>query len=414
MRTIMTLNALTTPAQLEQFLDGAQVCSYEVLSSKDERYQWVQKTLVQFRYTQLSKPEKGIVTRYLCQISGYSQPQIKRLIRQYRQTGHCTRKQRTSNGFSRRYTDADIRLLAEMDELHETPCGAVVKKLCARALIQGDRRYERLALISASHIYNLRHSKPYQQRRRHFEKTRAKASSIGERRKPSPEGQPGYLRVDTVHQGDQDKRKGVYHINLVDEVTQFEITFATERISERYLEPGLEGAMARLPFKIRGFHSDNGSEFINKTVSQLLQKLHVEFTKSRSRHSNDNALAESKNASVIRKHFGYEHIPQHWASEINEALSEPLYRYQNFHRPCFFPSTIIDDKGKQRKTYPYKNLMTPIEKLLSIDNVEQHLKEGVTILVLQQYAQAKTDTEAAHELKQAKRNLFERIFQKKA
>lgn len=410
----MTLNTLTTPAQLEQFLDGTQVCSYEVLSSKDERYQWVQKTLVQFRYVQLSKPEKGIVTRYLCRISGYSEPQIKRLIRQYRQTGQCVRKQRTANGFSRRYTDTDIRLLAEMDELHETPCGAVVKKLCARALAQGDRRYERLALISASHIYNLRRSKPYQQRRRCFEKTRAKSSSIGDRRKPSPEGQPGYLRVDTVHQGDQDKRKGVYHINLVDEVTQFEITFATEKISERYLEPGLEKAMARLPFKIRGFHSDNGSEFINKTVSKLLQKLHVEFTKSRSRHSNDNALAESKNASVIRKHFGYTHIPQHWASEINEALGERLYRYQNFHRPCFFPSTIIDDKGKQRKTYPYKNLMTPIEKLLSIDNVEQHLKEGVTILTLQQYAQAKTDTEAARELKQAKQTLFARIFKKNA
>lgn len=410
----MTLNELTTPAQLEQFLGGAQICSYEVLSSKDERYEWVQKTLVQFRYAQLSKPDKGIVTRYLCRISGYSQAQIKRLIRQYNQTGQCVRKQRTSNGFSRRYTDTDIRLLAEMDELHETPCGAVVKKLCARALAQGDSRYERLALISASHIYNLRGSTSYQQRRRHFEKTRAKPSSIGERRKPSPEGRPGYLRVDTVHQGDQDKRKGVYHINLVDEVTQFEITFATEKISERYLAPGLEVAMARLPFKIRGFHSDNGSEFINKTVSKLLQKLHVDFTKSRSRQSNDNALAESKNASVIRKHFGYEHIPQHWASEINDALSEPLYRYQNFHRPCFFPNTIIDDKGKQRKTYPYKNLMTPIEKLLCIDNIEQHLKEGVTVLTLQQYAQAKTDTEAAHELKQAKQKLFQRIFKKRA
>ena len=405
----MTLKELTTPAQLAQFLDGTQICSYEVLSSKDERYQWVQKTLVQFRYGQLSKSDKGIVTRYLCRISGYSHPQIKRLIRQYIKTGQCVRKQRTANGFTRRYTDADIRLLTEIDELHETPCGAVVKKLCARALAQGDSRYERLALISASHIYNLRRSTCYQHKRRHFEKTRSKPSSIGERRKPSPQGQPGYLRVDTVHQGDQDKRKGVYHINLVDEVTQFEVTFATEKISERYLASGLEEAMARLPFKIRGFHSDNGSEYINKTVSKLLQKLQVEFTKSRSRHSNDNALAESKNASVIRKHFGYAHIPQHWATTMNETLGEPLYRYQNFHRPCFFPRVITDDKGKQRKVYPYENLMTPFEKLLSIDNVDQYLKENITLNALQQYAQAKTDTEAARELKQAKQGLFDRI-----
>lgn len=411
----MTLNDLTSIEQLERFLDGSQVCHYEPCSSKDERYQWIQKTLAQFIYITLSKREKGIVIQFLVKISGYSRQQITRLIKQYVATGQCRRKQCTSNGFSRRYTDADIRLLADLDTLHETPCGSVVKKLCERAWTQtGDCRYERLSHISVSHIYNLRNTNTYQTTRRHFSKTQPSKSTIGERRKPDPQGLPGYLRVDTVHQGDQDKQKGVYHVNLVDEQTQMGISFATEKISEQYMLPGLQTAMNRLPFKIRGFHSDNGSEFINRSVSRLLNKLSVEFTKSRARQSNDNGLVESKNGSVIRKHFGYSHIPQHWASQINTSLQEPLYRYQNFHRPCFFAQTVIDSKGKKKKTYPYDKLMTPYESLIAIPEVEQHLKENVHLADLEAYAKAMTDNQAAQDLQKAKQKLFANIFKNSA
>lgn len=411
----MTLKDYTTIEQLECFLNSSEICQYHPDGSKDERYQWIQTTLVRFRYITLGKREKGIVIRYLIKISGYSRQQVTRLITQYVKTGQCKRRQSTAKGFSRRYTEGDIRLLADIDVLHETPCGAVVKKLCERALAQtGDICYERLASISVSHIYNLRKSTTYQTKRRHFTKTQSAPSMIGERRKPSPQGQPGYLRVDTVHQGDQDKQKGVYHINLVDEETQMEICFAAEKISERYLLPGLEVAMARLPFKIRGFHSDNGSEFINKSVADLLEKLRAEFTKSRARQSNDNALVESKNGSVIRKHFGYSYIPQHWANEINATLQEPLYRYQNFHRPCFFALTTIDKKGKQKKVYPYEKLTTPYEKFRAIPDCAQYLKDGVTLADLDAYARAMTDSQAAHILQEAKRQLFAKIFQASA
>ena len=140
--------------------------------------------------------------------------------------------------------------------------------------------------------------------------------SIGidiERRKPCPYGQPGYLRIDSVHQGVLDGRKGLYHINAVDAVTQMEVAACVEKISERFLIPALEQMFEFLPFVILGFHSDNGSEYVNKTVAKLLKKLHVEFTKSRARHSNDNALVECKNGHVIRKQFGHAHIPQHYA-----------------------------------------------------------------------------------------------------
>ena len=66
-------------------------------------------------------------------ISGYSRQQVTRLIGQYRKTGRLQRRQRTITGFRRKYLAQDIRLLAAMDERHETPCGHAVKKLCERA-----------------------------------------------------------------------------------------------------------------------------------------------------------------------------------------------------------------------------------------------------------------------------------------
>lgn len=410
----MTLDQLTTIEQLERFLDGSTPCTYQPLEDKDDRYRWVQRTLVRFRYLTCKKQEKGVLRRFISKMSGYSIQQVTRLITQYKHTGQCIRGRPSGGQFARRYTNADILRLAELDQLHGAPCGAVMKKFCERAFQQGEAGFERLASISASHVYNLRRTTVYQRQRRHFTKTHAKKSSIGERRKPNPNGVPGYLRVDTVHQGDQDKQKGVYHINLVDEEIQFQISVSVERITEAFMKDALMQAMALFPFKIRGFHSDNGSEFINKTVAKLLEKSLIDFTKSRSRQSNDNALVESKNGSVIRKLFGYSHIPQHWAGAINDALLEPLYRYLNFHRPCFFPTVFVDDKGKQKRKYAYSDMMTPFEKLCTINNVESYLKEGVTLASLHRYAKAMTDFQAAKVLQTAKDKLFAKIFQKSA
>ena len=344
-------------------------------------------------------------------ISGYSRQQLTRLIAQYRQTGRLQRRQRTVSGFKLKYTAKDIRLLAQMDERHDTPCGHAIKKLCERAAgVYGETDYANLATISVSHLYNLRKSTPYTRQRRHFEKTRPKRSKIGERRKPQPNGQPGYIRIDTVHQGDLDKQKGVYHINAVDEVTQVEVVCTVEKISERYLIPALEQLLETFPFVVLGFHSDNGSEYINKLVAKLLEKLRIEFTKSRSRHSNDNALAESKNGAVVRKLFGYSHIPQRWAPLINDFNQQYLNPYLNFHRPCFFPETRTDDKGKQRKIYRYENMLTPYDKLKSLPNAKNYLKPGLSFEILDQVAYQISDNHAADQLQKASQTLFKTIY----
>lgn len=328
----MKLKDLCTISQLADFLAGTQAVAFTVADSKDSCYQWMQGELVKFSYLTLSKHDKGVVIRYLMTVSGYSRQQLTRLIKQYRITGRLCRRQRTASGFKTKFSDKDILLLAGMDERHETPCGQAIKKLCERASeVFKENEYTNLATISVSHLYNLRRSTTYRRQRRHYEKTKSRPPNVAERRKPQPNKQPGYIRIDTVHQGDLDKKKGVYHINAVDEETQFEIVCTTEKISEQYLIPILTELLDAYPFVIRGFHSDNGSEYINKVVAKLLEKLRIEFTKSRSRQTNDNALAESKNGSVVRKIFGYAHIQQHWAPLINEFNKDYLNPYINYH-----------------------------------------------------------------------------------
>jgi transposase InsO family protein len=411
MKTIMNDSHIETLKQVRQFLDGVAVMEITI-PSKTECYRWIQGTLVRFRYLTLGKADRGLIRRYLQQISGYSRAQTARLIKQYQKTGRIQRRQRTVKGFTPKYTREDIHLLAQLDELHGTLSGPATKKLCERAWqLFKQVEYQRLAGISVSHLYNLRQSTPYTRQRGSVDKTRPVQSSIGERRKPRPEGRPGYIRVDTVHQGDWDGTKGVYHVNAVDEVTQFEGIASVERISERYLIPVLESLIDSFPFIIKGFHADNGSEYINKRVAELLNKLLIELTKSRSRRTNDNALVESKNGSIVRKHLGYHHIPQKWAPLINEFNQKYLNPYINYHHPCFFPIVKIDTRGKQKRTYPYKAMMTPYEKLKSLPEAKQNLKPGITLQQLDDIALAISDNEAAHQLNEARKQLFKTIHE---
>lgn len=212
-----------------------------------------------------------------------------------------------------------------------------------------------------------------------------------------------------MHQGDQDGMKGVYHINAVDEITQMEVVCAVEKISEQFLLPVLEMLIEHFPFKIRGIHTDNGSEYINQMVCELLQKLLIEFTKSRARHSNDNPLVEGKNGAILRKYMGYIHIPQRHASRINEFYKAHLNLYINYHRPCYFAITITDAKGKERKKYPYENIMTPYEKLKSLPNAATYLNPGISFDMLDKIATQESDLVCAKKLQQARIQLFNEV-----
>jgi len=402
---------LYTLADLQAFLDGTVTVDFAVAAAA--RYDFIARTVRRFGYGRLKRADKSVVLRFLERVSGYSRQQLARLVKRGAGRGPLVKRYHASRtSFARTYTGADVLLLAHIDTLHGTLSGLATKKLMERAYrVFGDARYGRLATISVAHLYNLRQRAGYQRHRRAWTKTRPVTIAIGQRRAPAPNHQPGFLRVDSVCQGDQDGVKGLYHINAVDCVTQYEGVATCERISEAFLLPVLEALLQGFPFVIRGFHSDNGSEYINHHVAQLLNKLLIEEqTKSRSRHSNDNAQAESKNGSIVRKHLGYSHIPQRFASLVNAFCRDHLNPYVNFHRPCLFAETITDAKGRQRKRYPYQLMMTPYEKLKSLPNAEAFLKPGNTFAHLDAQAAAVSDNDAAQHLNDARAILFKTIF----
>src|SRR3989344_999900 len=397
-------------AQLREFLKLSQGAKF-TSENRKEAYEWVGRTLTKFRYSRLRKKEKGIVKKYLITMTGYSETQIDRLINRKKEWGRVVPKKRTQPTFERVYTSEDIALLSEVDNAEGRRTGGALRKTLADMFhLYKDERFERIANISIAHIYNLRGTRQYESKSLTYTKTPTTSVDIGIRKKPRPDGKPGFLRVDSVNQGDREKEKGVYHINLVDEVTQDEIVVTVAGISEEFLRPALEAALEDFPFVILGFHSDNGSEYLNKRVAELLQKLLIEQTKSRSRRTNDNALVEGKNAAVVRKHFGYMHIPRKHAKLMNEFNHRYLNPYLFFHRQCAFADEMVDSNGKIRKVY--KTYLTPCEKLLSIKHVAKYLKPGVTTEMLRARMMEKTHLAAAQEMQKEKKKLFDQFRRK--
>lgn len=396
---------LLTLKQLEAFTHAAQGVTF-VGARQKEKYEWIERLLCRFFYFTLRKRDKVTVRNYLMKMTGYGEAQVTRLIRKKKALKHILAAPRGARqSFPSLYTTDDVARLSEMDAAHGRLSGKATKKLCTRAYdLFHDERFVRLKDISVSHLYNLRGRRQYLSHATTFTKTRPTTIPIGQRRKPFPDGKPGYIRVDSVHQGDQDKEKGVYHINLVDEVTQWEIIGCVEGVSEAFLAPLLETLIAQFPFRILGFHSDNGSEYVNYVVATLLHKLSIDQTRSRPRKSNDNALVESKNGSVIRKHMGYTHIPKQYASSINQFYETHFNPYVNYHRPSGYATTIVNAKGKEEKVYDLYE--TPYVYFRNLPNAEQFLKEGLTFADLDHMASATSDLDCAILMQKTKYELF--------
>lgn len=394
------------PEQIRSFLQASEQIEFAG-QTRREVYAWLKRTLERQDYFRQRKKQRGVIRAYLSKVSGLSQPQMTRLIRRYRETGDLLPRSGGRRRFPTKYTEADVALLAEVDRAHLQLSGPATRRILEREFREyGNKEFVRLAQISVSHIYNLRHSRQYRRRAAEFDHTKLAPVSIGERRPPDARGRPGYLQVDTVHQGDWDGAKGVYHLNAVDPVTQWEVVGCGSKISEHHLLPVLEAILHQFPFRLRGFHADNGSEFINHTVAKLLNKLLVEFTKSRAYKTTDNALVEGKNGAIIRRHIGYGHIPAEHAERIQKFYTAHFNPYLNFHRPCGFATVTVNARGKQKRLYKAGDYATPYEKLKSLPAAEQYLKDGVGFHQLDRIAQKMSDTDCARKMSRAKARLL--------
>lgn len=410
MNIIMNDSHILSLVQVEEVLASsvAPIFSFE---SHEIAYRWISGVLDRFRYYDIgrTKKEKISIRHYLKRFTTYSRSQITRLIQEKKKMGTLKYgKGKKKHRFTKIYTREDTHLLAEADNIYRRMSGEAMRKVFTDEFkVYGKIEYTRLAKISHGHFYRLRESETYQERALTIGRTISVSRSIGLRKKPQPDGKPGYIRADTVHQGDLDGVKGVYHLNLVDEVTQWEILVCVDSITEDSMAYVLYLALEFFPFVIVGFHSDNGGENINGCVSEVLQKLFIEQTKSRSGRCNDNALIESKNGSVVRKHMGHWHIPKYEARKINGFYRDCFNEFLNFHRMCAYPTIVVGENGKKKKIY--EETMTPCQKLLSIPGVSKYLRAGVTIPDLAEKMLRASHIEYAKIMHEAKQKLFATI-----
>lgn len=410
---IMNDSHIVSLEQVEENIE-TEACPRFSFESHQKAYDWISEILDRFGYFgrgrgRLSKRQKISVRRYIRLYTNYSKSQLTRLIKEKKMAGTLKYgKGKKRNQFKQIYTKEDARLLAEADNAYQRMSGDSMRKIFRDEFgLYGKKEYERLAKISHGHFYRLRDSDTYKETALTVGRTISVNRAIGIRKKPDPQGKPGYIRADTVHQGDFEGVKGVYHVNLVDEVTQWEILFCVESITEDSMAYVLEQALKLFPFKIVGFHSDNGGENINQSVSVVLQRQFIEQTKSRSGKCNDNALVESKNGSVVRKHFGYWHIPRLEARKINCFYRDFFNEFVDFHRACSYATTTVEENGKKKKVY--EEVMTPCQKLLSIPDVEMYLRQDVTVESLRTKMEEKSHLEFAKIMSEAKKKLFAAI-----
>src|SRR5271163_5122228 len=188
--------------QIRAFLAGSGEVRFAG-QRREEVYGWVEQTLVRHHYASLGRTDKGLVRSYIARMTGRSRAQVTRWISAYAKTGRVKAAAYQRTKFPARYSATDVNLLAYVDQAHGNLSGPATRRILEREFSEyGQAAYQRLAAISVAHLYRLRNSGAYRKRNASYQPTRPTPIPIGQRKKPQPHGSPGYLRIDTVHQGD--------------------------------------------------------------------------------------------------------------------------------------------------------------------------------------------------------------------
>ena len=372
--------------EIKEFLESSKKVVLEI-ETIEEKYRCIQTTIDKYKYRKLTKRDKRIILLYLKKITGFKKTQIHKLI-QRALKGGLSRKPYVRHNPNLTYKAYDIKLLEKTDDLHLRLSSLATKEILRREYeVFHNDAYQNISRVSHSHINNLRKTNVY--KNSWVNPTKPSVVNIGTTAPPQPNGLPGSIRVDTVHQNN------LYHINAVDEIVQWEAVTSVPHITEIFLEEALYEILLQFPFVIFNFHSDRGSEYINEVVAKILNKLLINQTKSRSRHCNDNALVESKNGSVVRKNFGYFYVDQSLCERLNLFHKEFFNPYLNYHRPSLFVTqTIVSPNGRKRDIYGEATM--PYEKLKEIcgfpeNKDKQILRDGISFENLDKIAYSMSD-----------------------
>lgn len=188
--------------------------------------------------------------------------------------------------------------------------------------------------------------------------------------------QPGFMEADTVaHCGDSLAGDFVWSLTMTDICTGWTECRATWNKGADGVLTQITAIQKVLPFPIRGFDCDNGSEFLNWHLLRYFeeQKQPVKFTRSRPYHSNDNAHVEQKNWSHVRQLFGYDRFAdQRLVNLMNDLYANEFSLFGNF----FCPTLKLESKSRVGSKWVKKHSkpITPTQRLINHPDIGEEQK----------------------------------------
>lgn len=197
---------------------------------------------------------------------------------------------------------------------------------------------------------------------------------------------PGFIESDTVHHcGETVAGQYVLTVNFDDIATGWTEQRAIWGKGEAGVLTQTKDIENSLPFKIIGFDSDNGGEFINQKLVNYFTcrvKDPVQFTRSRAYHSNDNSHVEQKNWTHVHQWLGYDRFENPVITDLLNDLYKNEWRvYHNF----FIPSVkLLEKKRVASKTIKrYDKPKTPYQRLLEADS--KYVSDETKAILIKQY-----------------------------
>jgi hypothetical protein len=356
--------------------------------------------LLRCRYRTASKKEKGVILDEFVKTTGYSRKHATALLNGKR--NHV--KGTIQRPRSKLYGDGLIPPLVALSDLFGGACSKLLRaamdtelsRLYESGFLQvSPQIYDKLMQISPASIDRLLAGRRAQHRK---SRSFTKPGTLLKHQIPIrtwadwTEDKPGFCEMDLVDHSGGAIIRGADHawtLCFTDVKTAWTECVASQNKAQVHVFDAICRARQRLPFPLLGIDSDNGSEFINDQLYRYSVQERITFTRGRAGKKNDNAYAEQKNWSVVRRAVGY----YRYDTPEQLDLLNRLYAVMHFYTNFFLPVMKLKEKTRigSRVKKTYDNPQTPYARTLSSPDVSEEqkalLRETYVLLDLVQLRQ---------------------------
>jgi hypothetical protein len=347
------------------------------------------------RYRQAGKREKGKILNEFVELSGFARSYAALVLRNQGRVVVVNHKLRVRGDVGKKlprpgrgptYDAETVKVLVQVWRIMDYICGKrlapvlgeMVERLLRHNELRCDRATsEKLGRMSAATIDRLLRAErqKYQLKGR----SHTRPGTLLKHQIPMrtftewDEQQPGFLEIDLVgHDGGVIDSHHGFTLNAVDIASGWNSSTALKNKAQVWTLEGVQKIQAKLPFPLLGLDSDNGSEFINKTLYDFCQEQKITFTRSRPYRKNDSCFVEQKNYSVVRRAVGY----QRFDTEAQLLLLNQLYEALDLYTNFFQPSMKLQSKERHgaRVKKKYDRTRTPYQRLLDSGFIKAETK----------------------------------------